>query len=93
MRYYKYALRVGWWLWVKKVVLNPICFLKSSGADKVHNCCTEVSRQKITVPIIGARMQKKNPPCVKAVIFETEDGEICSHWKEAWVRHTFIQLE
>ncbi|XP_013996355.1 uncharacterized protein [Salmo salar] len=64
-----------------------------TGADKVHSCCTEVSRQKITVPIIGARMQKKNPPCVKAVIFETEDGEICSHWKEAWVRHTFIQLE
>eukprot|EP00063_Salmo_salar_P021522 XP_013996357.1 PREDICTED: uncharacterized protein LOC106569488 isoform X2 [Salmo salar] len=64
-----------------------------TGADKVHSCCTEVSRQKITVPIIGARMQKKNPPCVKAVIFETEDGEICSHWKEAWVRHTFIQLD
>ncbi|CAB1317311.1 unnamed protein product [Coregonus sp. 'balchen'] len=63
-------------------------------ANKVHNCCTEVSRQKITLPIIGARIQKKALPCVNAVIFETEDGEIiCSHWKEAWVRHTFFQLE
>uniref|UniRef100_A0A4W5P3R7 Chemokine interleukin-8-like domain-containing protein n=1 Tax=Hucho hucho TaxID=62062 RepID=A0A4W5P3R7_9TELE len=63
-------------------------------ANKVHNCCTEVSKQKITVPIIGARIQRKALPCVNAVIFETEDGNIfCSHWKESWVRQAFFQLE
>ncbi|KAM9428092.1 C-C motif chemokine 8-like [Salvelinus alpinus] len=63
-------------------------------ANKVHNCCTKVSKQKITVPIIGARLQKKALPCVNAVIFETEDGEtICSHWKESWVRKALFQLE
>uniref|UniRef100_A0A8C7LQW3 Chemokine interleukin-8-like domain-containing protein n=1 Tax=Oncorhynchus kisutch TaxID=8019 RepID=A0A8C7LQW3_ONCKI len=63
-------------------------------ANKVHNCCTKVSKQKITVPIIGARLQKKALPCVNAVIFETDNGEtICSHWKESWVRKAFFQLE
>ncbi|XP_064849280.1 C-C motif chemokine 4-like [Oncorhynchus masou masou] len=63
-------------------------------ANKVHNCCTTVSKQKITVPIIGARLQKKALPCVNAVIFETDNGEtICSYWKESWVRKAFFQLE
>ncbi|XP_031662252.1 uncharacterized protein LOC109872017 [Oncorhynchus kisutch] len=79
---------------LKHVVLNHICFFNSSDANKVHNCCTKVSKQKITVPIIGARLQKKALPCVNAVIFETDNGEtICSHWKESWVRKAFFQLE
>uniref|UniRef100_A0A8C9V1A7 Chemokine interleukin-8-like domain-containing protein n=1 Tax=Scleropages formosus TaxID=113540 RepID=A0A8C9V1A7_SCLFO len=64
-----------------------------TGAEKVHSCCTQVSTKRITVPILGYKIQKWNPPCVKAVIFETEDGPKCSHWKEDWVFEKVMQLE
>uniref|UniRef100_A0A3P8ZKN6 Chemokine interleukin-8-like domain-containing protein n=1 Tax=Esox lucius TaxID=8010 RepID=A0A3P8ZKN6_ESOLU len=70
-----------------------LSLMASSAADKPRNCCTKTSIQKITSTIIGARLQQRDPPCVKAVIFETEDGEVCSHWREAWVRKAVFQLE
>ncbi|XP_051969479.1 uncharacterized protein LOC127634114 [Xyrauchen texanus] len=54
-------------------------------AEKVSSCCKLVSRTEVTDPIIGFRMQKSNPPCVKAVIFKTEKGEFCSDWTQKWV--------
>ncbi|KAL0966375.1 hypothetical protein UPYG_G00294520 [Umbra pygmaea] len=74
-------------------VILSLMATSTEANNKIHNCCTEVSRQKITATIIGARVQKKNLPCVNAIIFETVDGEVCSHWKEDWVRKAFFQLE
>ncbi|KAJ8011707.1 hypothetical protein DPEC_G00061040 [Dallia pectoralis] len=71
------------------IIIN---LLIASSSEAV-GCCTEVSVNKINATIIGFRFQKRNPPCVKAVIFETEDGEICSYWKADWVRRTLVQLE
>ncbi|KAG9343536.1 hypothetical protein JZ751_013702 [Albula glossodonta] len=61
--------------------------------NKIHNCCTEVSTQKITKPILGYRIQRRNLPCVRAVIFVTEEGEHCSHWKEEWVLQKVQEIE
>ncbi|KAJ8011716.1 hypothetical protein DPEC_G00061130 [Dallia pectoralis] len=74
------------------IIINSL-IASSSGSIKEFKCCTEVSADKINATIIGFRFQKRNPPCVKAVVFETEDGEICSYWKADWVRRTLVQLE
>uniref|UniRef100_A0A671MY24 Chemokine (C-C motif) ligand 34b, duplicate 3 n=1 Tax=Sinocyclocheilus anshuiensis TaxID=1608454 RepID=A0A671MY24_9TELE len=54
-------------------------------AEMVYSCCTRVSTAKVTEPIIGYKMQEKSLPCVKAVIFQTKQGDFCSDWRQPWV--------
>ncbi|KAK5897948.1 hypothetical protein CgunFtcFv8_015407 [Champsocephalus gunnari] len=56
-----------------------------SAAEKLDSCCTTVSRKKITDPIIGYYTQRPNPPCVTAIIFQTEKGYFCSYLRSPWV--------
>ncbi|KAG7487430.1 hypothetical protein MATL_G00023380 [Megalops atlanticus] len=74
-------------------ILAIIAFIVDKTDGKMASCCTEVSRQEVTGPITGYRIQKWNPPCVKAVIFETAAGMVCSHWKEPWVLQKIRQFE
>uniref|UniRef100_A0A3B3Q4S4 Chemokine interleukin-8-like domain-containing protein n=1 Tax=Paramormyrops kingsleyae TaxID=1676925 RepID=A0A3B3Q4S4_9TELE len=64
----------------------------SADAEKIFTCCTTVSRKEIQTPITAFWLQKWNPPCVKAVIFETEGQHICSHWSEPWVQKKVVEL-
>uniref|UniRef100_A0A8C2K673 Chemokine interleukin-8-like domain-containing protein n=1 Tax=Cyprinus carpio TaxID=7962 RepID=A0A8C2K673_CYPCA len=53
-------------------------------------CCTKVSTANVTDPIINIRLQRKSLPCVKAVIFKTEQGEFCSDPRQRWVKEKNI---
>uniref|UniRef100_A0A3B4EBJ4 Chemokine interleukin-8-like domain-containing protein n=1 Tax=Pygocentrus nattereri TaxID=42514 RepID=A0A3B4EBJ4_PYGNA len=73
-------------------VLLCIAIMGANGQQKKSECCKEVSTEKITVPITGFQLQRKNPPCVKAVIFFTNEGPKCSHWRENWVQDKILEL-
>ncbi|KAK5859816.1 hypothetical protein PBY51_021340 [Eleginops maclovinus] len=60
---------------------------------KIIKCCTKVGTERITAPILGYRIQRKTASCVSAVIFETTEGVVCSHWKQGWVRNRIRELE
>ncbi|KAG5286107.1 hypothetical protein AALO_G00011020 [Alosa alosa] len=67
-------------------ILLSLTVLETVTGEKPLSCCTMVSTKKVTAPITGFRFQKKNLPCVAAVIFETTEGPFCSRWQEKWVQ-------
>ncbi|XP_034058931.1 putative protein TPRXL isoform X2 [Gymnodraco acuticeps] len=67
------------------VAIALVVMAQYGSAEKLDSCCTTVSRKKITDPIIGYYTQKPNPPCVTAIIFQTEKGYFCSYLKSPWV--------
>nr|AXF84140.1 chemokine ligand 34b [Ctenopharyngodon idella] len=73
-------------------IASVIWTITAHPVEKVNTCCTEVSNAELTDPIIGFRLQKPNPPCVKAVIFQTERGEFCYDWTQPWVQKKVRQF-
>ncbi|KAM4534418.1 uncharacterized protein PAE49_022625 isoform 2-T2 [Odontesthes bonariensis] len=64
-----------------------------SGEDeKLASCCKTVNRREITEPVLGYLVQKASPPCVNAVIFQTESGLYCSQLNAPWVRRKIMEL-
>ncbi|XP_036414193.1 uncharacterized protein LOC118798759 isoform X2 [Colossoma macropomum] len=57
-----------------------------TGAEKVSSCCVSVSSSVVVEPLKSFRLQKRNPPCIKAVILETEKGHFCIDPNQAWVQ-------
>ncbi|KAG7329763.1 hypothetical protein KOW79_005985 [Hemibagrus wyckioides] len=68
------------------------CIAISAATYKESECCMEVNSKEITVPITGFKIQQPRPPCVKAVIFFTSEGPVCSHWRENWVLNKVKEL-
>ncbi|KAF6718252.1 hypothetical protein FQA47_016721 [Oryzias melastigma] len=38
------------------------------GVERLASCCTSVSNEEITEPILGYMIQERNLPCVNAVM-------------------------
>uniref|UniRef100_A0A673KH59 Chemokine interleukin-8-like domain-containing protein n=1 Tax=Sinocyclocheilus rhinocerous TaxID=307959 RepID=A0A673KH59_9TELE len=73
-------------------VIMSVMVTGTNGQNKPVECCTAVSTKEITLPITGFKLQKRNLPCVKAVIFFTTEGLRCSDWKQGWVRQKIQEL-
>ncbi|CAL8399858.1 unnamed protein product [Arctogadus glacialis] len=66
---------------------------QGSAVEKFSDCCTKVSREKITETIVDYIVQTRNNHCVNAIIFQTESGGLyCSKHDEPWVMKKFRQL-
>ncbi|KAM6920878.1 uncharacterized protein PEZ65_012739 [Lycodopsis pacificus] len=75
------------------LLAGVLAMTASASEIKVIECCKVVSAANITAPILGYRVQRRNLPCVRAVIFKTTEGEVCSHWREEWVFEKIKELE
>ncbi|KAI9519468.1 hypothetical protein NQZ68_027649 [Dissostichus eleginoides] len=67
------------------VAIALVVMAQYGSAEKLDSCCKTVSKKEITDPIIGYYTQKRNPPCVTAIIFQTEKGYFCSYLRSPWV--------
>ncbi|KAF3836456.1 hypothetical protein F7725_029014 [Dissostichus mawsoni] len=67
------------------VAIALVVMAQYGSAEKLDSCCKTVSKKQISDPIIGYYTQKRNPPCVTAIIFQTEKGYFCSYLRSPWV--------
>ncbi|XP_056440244.1 C-C motif chemokine 4-like [Gadus chalcogrammus] len=66
----------------------------SAVPQKFSKCCERVSIKQITETIVDYMVQKKNKPCVNAVIFKTESGKtLCCKHDAPWVKTKVGELE
>ncbi|KAF1373264.1 hypothetical protein PFLUV_G00258620 [Perca fluviatilis] len=75
------------------VIVLVAMFQSGSAAEKLAPCCTKVTSQEITEPILGYMVQRANAPCVKAVIFQTKSGLFCSYGRAPWVGRKIVAFE
>ncbi|XP_078137213.1 uncharacterized protein LOC144537396 isoform X2 [Sander vitreus] len=75
------------------VVIVLVAMFQSGSAEKLASCCKKVTNQEITEPISGYLVQRANPPCVQAVIFQTKSGLFCSYLNAPWVRRKVVAFE
>ncbi|KAK9953175.1 hypothetical protein ABG768_017193 [Culter alburnus] len=73
-------------------IASVIWTITADAEEKVSPCCTAVSRVEFTDPIISVRMQNESLPCVKAIIFKTERGELCCDPRQPWVKKKVMQF-
>ncbi|XP_077579961.1 uncharacterized protein LOC144201317 [Stigmatopora nigra] len=74
-------------------LMGYLALVAAGPGIKITNCCTKSTLGHISAPIIGYRIQRKNLPCIQAVVFETTEGEVCSHWKQDWIIHKLKEIE
>ncbi|XP_004575894.1 C-C motif chemokine 2 [Maylandia zebra] len=68
-----------------------VCFSYSAGPPgpgSKRPCCVNVTDIDMSPEVVGEtyREQAAKPPCVKAIIFNTEYGQLCADPKAQWVK-------
>uniref|UniRef100_A0A3B4GDL2 Chemokine interleukin-8-like domain-containing protein n=1 Tax=Pundamilia nyererei TaxID=303518 RepID=A0A3B4GDL2_9CICH len=66
-----------------------ICFAYFGGKTEViEPCCVQVTSRNMSADVVGQtyREQPAGSPCVKAIIFHTNDGPLCADPKAQWVK-------
>ncbi|KAG7487431.1 hypothetical protein MATL_G00023390 [Megalops atlanticus] len=56
-------------------------------------CCKSVSRAKIPYEITAYKWQNALDPCVEAIIFYTNKGNICTNPEARWVKEKIKGLK
>uniref|UniRef100_A0A669B9V4 Chemokine interleukin-8-like domain-containing protein n=1 Tax=Oreochromis niloticus TaxID=8128 RepID=A0A669B9V4_ORENI len=58
------------------------------GPTRKRPCCVDVTNLDMSPEVVGEtyREQASSHPCVKAIIFNTEYGQLCSDPKAQWVQ-------
>ncbi|CAI5670860.1 unnamed protein product [Oreochromis niloticus] len=74
-------------------VLVVLAMSGSEAKNDFHMCCTTVTNKEITEPILGYIVQRANPPCVNAVIFQTQSGLFCINARAPWVRAKIVAFK
>ncbi|XP_073686687.1 C-C motif chemokine 8-like [Garra rufa] len=77
---------------VAVVIAAVIWTTTANSQNKPITCCKKVSTAEVTEPIIDIRLKDKNLPCLKAVIFKTEQGELCCDPGQRWVQKKVKQF-
>ncbi|KAJ8010786.1 hypothetical protein DPEC_G00078760 [Dallia pectoralis] len=72
-------------IWIVAVVMAGLSWAGTANGEKLVPCCERVSGDEVTDPITDYWLQKHQAPCVKAVVFQTENGQMCSYHKAPWV--------
>ncbi|XP_055502139.1 eotaxin-like [Leucoraja erinacea] len=58
------------------------------------NCCTRVSRKRITFQTTHYKIQPELLPCVNAIIFYTvEKGPLCANPRAPWTRNKRKEID
>ncbi|XP_004575898.1 C-C motif chemokine 3 [Maylandia zebra] len=57
-------------------------------APRRRPCCVLVTSRNMSADVVGQtyREQPAGSPCVKAIIFHTNDGPLCADPKAQWVK-------
>ncbi|XP_015456884.2 C-C motif chemokine 24-like [Astyanax mexicanus] len=70
------------------VAIIALSIYTPTGAEKVSPCCVAVSRSRVVEPILDFKLQKKDAPCVGAIIFVTAKKQYCIDPRQSWAQKT-----
>ncbi|XP_019210543.1 C-C motif chemokine 2-like isoform X4 [Oreochromis niloticus] len=70
------------------LVVGAICGSDARQDGKRRPCCVAVTNLDMSAEVVGEtyRQQAATPPCVKAIIFNTEYGPLCADPNAQWVK-------
>ncbi|CAI5689651.1 unnamed protein product [Oreochromis niloticus] len=76
------------------LVVGAICGSDARQDGKRRPCCVAVTNLDMSAEVVGEtyRQQAATPPCVKAIIFNTEHGPLCADPNAQWVKDLIASM-
>uniref|UniRef100_A0AAZ1X223 Chemokine interleukin-8-like domain-containing protein n=1 Tax=Oreochromis aureus TaxID=47969 RepID=A0AAZ1X223_OREAU len=70
------------------LVVGAICGSDARHPSRSRMCCIKVTTLNMSPEVVGEtyREQAAGSPCVKAIIFNTEYGQLCADPNAQWVK-------